>query len=438
MPSYDETLRYLYGLECRGIKPGLERIKALLKELGHPHHAYRSVLVGGTNGKGSTAAFIESVLRRAGVRTGLYTSPHLTRFNERIKVAGVDIGDHEVVSYTCKVRDAAQRLSGAAAGPSFFEFTTAAAFEYFRDKGVDVAVVEVGMGGRWDATNVLRPLVAVITNISLEHERYLGREINDIAWEKAGIVKEKGLVVTGIEDKGPLEVVERVCMEKEATLYRLGADFHIEMRGREGSFDYRGVHDPIRGLVPGLVGAHQVKNAACAIAAVELLREQGFPIEDEHIKEGIKETFWPGRFEVIKRSPLLILDCAHNPQGAENLARTLLAHKRGRIITVLGIMKDKNIEGILTEIVPVSDTVILTSPDVERAAPTGLLRQMLEGYSVKTLSGSTVKDACRLAMVEAGPADTICVTGSVYTVGEARAFLVEERPPSEGSPSMRR
>ncbi|MEK7772975.1 MAG: folylpolyglutamate synthase/dihydrofolate synthase family protein, partial [Deltaproteobacteria bacterium] len=295
MPSRKEILGYLYGLEARGIKPGLSRIKKLLRALGGPQKKYPSIHVAGTNGKGSTSAFLFSILGDAGFSTGLYTSPHLHRFNERIRTSAGPISDRDIVLTALKVRKAAD---GAGQDVSFFEFTTAMAFEYFREKKVEIAVVETGMGGRWDATNAVSPLVSIITNVGLDHTEYLGDGIEAIAREKAGIIKKGVPLITGVA-KGPaLKALRAAANRKRSRVFCLDKDFAFARKPGRRPFDYAGISRSLKNLSSGLIGAHQCVNASCAIAALEAIEEKGYNIPAGSIRRGLKEVDWPGRVEV--------------------------------------------------------------------------------------------------------------------------------------------
>jgi len=430
MPSYDRTIKYLFSLESLGFRPGLKRIRALLRELGDPHLSYRTVHVAGTNGKGSTSAMIEAVLTEAGYRTGLYTSPHLERFNERIRISRKLITDTEVVEVADAVRRASGKVKKSAGAPTFFEFTTAMALLYFKVKGVQIAVIETGMGGRLDATNVIRPLLSVITNIGLDHSEHLGDTLVEVAGEKAGIIKRATPVVTGEEGSGPLEVIKKASGRMGAGLYILGHDFSFRA-GRGGisaPFDYQGVNSSIKGLRLNLPGAHQMKNAALALTAAYLLRDNGFFIPDGAVRAGLKKVLWPGRLEIVMKRPLVILDGAHNPDGAAALKEALRRLRFRRLILVLGIMADKDIGGILRELSPLASLIILTRARTKRAAGTRLLKEKSPACGARRISARTVPGALRAALGEAGPGDCVTVTGSLYVVGEARRHIFRNRP----------
>lgn len=464
-PSYNDTLKYLYSLEKYGIRLGIERIKAILESLDNPQDKLNIIHVAGTNGKGSTAAVIASILLKAGYKVGLYTSPHFVRFNERIRIDGKEIPNKKIAELVERVRNASLQVgtySHTPLQPTFFEFTTAMAFLYFAEEKVDFAVMEVGLGGRLDATNVGRPLVSIITNIAKDHEAMLGNRIKDIAFEKGGIIKRGGILISAETKPTALNILKAECRRKRAKFYRLKRDFFIEnpplpiamlrsngspapfpkggakqippfKKGGEGGFAFKGRRWFYQNLTLNLLGRHQYLNAACALAALEILEEKGFSISEYAVRKGLQGVFWPGRLECISKKPLIVLDCAHNPAGAAVL-RDALENRFNykRLFLVLGIMADKDIKGILSILVPIADMVILTCPQIERAASLNLLYKHVPAYiklgkagqyadRVRRIEG--VKDACLYAMAEAAANDMICITGSVFTVGEAKKAL---------------
>ncbi len=333
--DYGDTLGYLFGLQRFGIKLGLANISALLKHLGNPHAGLRAVHIAGSNGKGSTAAFLSTILSRGGYRLGLYTSPHLIDFTERIRVNGVPITEEKVVQLTEQIRRVVEQMErGGELWPvddssslppnfdprkatiTFFEFTTAMAFLYFREAGVEVAVLETGMGGRLDATNVIDPLLSLITPVSLEHQQYLGKSLLQIAAEKAGIIKPGRPLLTTALQPGVVSLFEKKCREAKSPFYAWGRDF----RGRRlgpGLMSFQGRHHRWPKLPLGLAGRHQTLNASLALAAAEVLMEKGFSLEEKHLREGLAETKWPGRLELIGDSPRIILKgpTTRQPQG---------------------------------------------------------------------------------------------------------------------------
>jgi len=421
--SYPKAIEYLYSLQWHGIKLGLDNIRGLMTALGEPHERFRSVHITGTNGKGSTAAAIANVLQAAGYRTGLYTSPHLIDFTERIRVNGEPIPPERVARLTEGVRAAVGDIPA-----TFFEFTTAMAFLYFAESSVDLLVAEVGMGGRYDATNVLSPLVSVITNVDFDHQAFLGNTLEQIAFEKAGIVKPGVPLVTATDRPEALEVIRTVSREQGAPLYRVGNEVRTEGSSPR-RFRYQGIRRSYSDLNFALMGKHQLSNAACALAVLEILESHGLPVGESSIRQGLSTVRWDGRMEMIRPNPsaaAVLLDGAHNPAGARVL-RGFLEETRparpARLVLVLGILRDKDIDGILAELVPLADEVVLTRPGYDRAEPAADLKRRLEPFAVRSIVREPVEEAIRYAQSVATPADLICVTGSLYTMGEARSYL---------------
>lgn len=427
--DFESSLHYLYGLQSHGIKPGLSTTRTLLEALGDPQRSFHAFHVAGTNGKGSTSAMLASVLVRQGYRVGLYTSPHLIEFTERIRVNGICIPPARVSELTQTVRNAAEtHLSEPS---TFFEATTVMAFAHFADAGVEYAVVEVGLGGRFDATNVLTPLVSVITTIGLDHQHYLGETLESIAGEKAGIIKRRAPVIVGRIEPGPLGVIETAAAVHEAPSFILGRDFDV--RGDQPArFAYRGMSRAYDELSCPLQGRHQLDNAACALAAVETAIDVGLAIDEGSIRQGLDNVQWPGRLELIRRHPDLLLDGAHNVQAAEALAAHLkelqgrgAPGSRGRLIYIFGMMRDKDRRGVMNclALVPRASHFILTRAAHPRAAEPQELARDGEDLGLRLEITATVSEALACARALATRDDTICVTGSLLVVGEVRAIL---------------
>jgi len=429
--SYRETIEYLYALQKHGIKLALSNSVTLMKIMGNPHRKFRSVHVAGTNGKGSTSAFMASMLRAAGYRVGLYTSPHLVSFTERIRINNVPITEARTVELAQRVRDGYQSSSGGTAGlnPTFFEVTTAMAFTCFAEEGVDIAVVETGMGGRLDATNVITPLVAVITNIDIEHTEFLGNTLELIAGEKAGIIKSGVPVVTGAVQPSVIRVIKREAAARQAPVYRLSDDFNCKRisSGREQRFHYRGIKAACGGLTITIPGTYQVDNACLALASIECLRAAGVPVDEHALRSGLEQAHWEGRLERVAQKPDLYLDGAHNPASARMLAGTVRDMKRAyrRLVLVLGILGDKDYRGIVSELVPLADHVIVTKPEYSRAMDVAVLSSEVRALNASVETAETVSKAIVAAQAMAAPDDLILVTGSLYVVGDARAAFVE-------------
>ncbi len=423
--AFQETIEYLYGLQKYGIKFGLTNSALLMERMNGPHRRFRSVHIAGTNGKGSTASFLDSVLRAAGYRVGLYTSPHLVSFTERIRINGIPVSEQQVVELADRVRRCS--TGAEALSPTFFEVTTAMAFTCFAESGVDIAVIETGMGGRLDSTNVLTPLVSVITNIDLEHTEFLGPTLAAIAGEKAGIIKPEVPVVTGAAQPEAVAVLQEEAARKAAPLYRLPKDFGPEgiSPGLFPTFDYRGIAVNYAALRTSLLGRHQVLNASLALAAVECLAAAGVSVPEPAVRSGLEHAAWPGRLEQVGSRPDIYLDGAHNPASAAVLAEALgeLKRGKGRLVLVLGILGDKDHRGIIDRVVPHADRVIVTRPQYDRAMDVRALAGEVRRLQTDVTTADSVGEAIDLARRSAAEGDLIVITGSLYTVGDARAIF---------------
>ena len=420
--TYSSAVAYLYRLQTHGIKLGLETMTALTARLGMPQNRYRTVHIAGTNGKGSTAATAAAILQAAGYRVGLYTSPHLVDFRERIRVNGEMIPESRVAQLTNQL----QALSQPELSPTFFEYTTAMAFQHFADTAVDVAVLEVGLGGRFDATNVVTPMACAITTIALDHQAYLGSTLSSIAFEKAGIIKPGVPVVLGRLDDDAWRTIEQVARERQAPVFRIGEHFHTE--GEEPQqFSYGGVGTHYDGLTCVLAGRHQLDNAACALALLEAAAPQGIVITSEAARTGLQAVNWAGRLEVVDRRPTILLDGAHNPAAATALADFLTGadrlHPSRPVILVLGMMRDKDHRGFVEPLRSLVDEVVLTQADLPRSATAQELQSSLGDLLPHPHVVPSLSDAIALARQLATPDGLVCVTGSLMLVGECKAWL---------------
>jgi len=423
---YKEAIDYLYGLQRMGIKLGLENMIRILEAMGNPQERLAVVHVAGSNGKGSTAAHLESVLMKAGYRVGLYTSPHLVSFNERIRVNREEISDEDVVRFTNRILNALPELREAAAQDSplpvtFFEFTTAMAIDYFVRKGTDVAILEVGMGGRLDATNVCRPLLCIITSISLEHQDYLGRTLVEIAREKAGIVKGGVPVVLGTCHPKARAVVEEVCRREGAPLYYCGRDFRAE--GTPGCFSYRGIERSFPGLGTSLKGRHQVRNAALCLAAVEIMGGLGYPTPEEAVAGGLRDVLWKGR-QQYPGPPQVLLDGAHNPEALRTLCSSLKRDYRfQRLRVLMGVMSDKDYPRMLKMLAPVVHEFVFGRPHMDRSLDPWVLQAEAMRLGCRATVAEEIVQGFQDLMERAGQGDLICVTGSLFAVGEVLDWI---------------
>lgn len=418
-PAYDQALSYLYGLQKFGMKFGLSKTENLLQAFGHPQDRYPLIHIAGTNGKGSVAAMTASIFSRAGYRVGLYTSPHLVDFRERFQINGRLIPP----GLTLELIREVQERTNPEEPPTFFEFVTAMAFIYFAREKVDLAIIEVGLGGRLDATNVIRPRVTAITTLGLEHQEYLGSTLRQITWEKGGIIKPGTPLVTGVTQPAAREVIRRLCREQGAPLYVAGRDFHTR-RIAGGRFHYTGFGKEFKGLRNTLLGPHQVKNAGLALSLIHLWPLGDKAISEDHIREGLIQVHWPGRLEILHEKPRIILDGAHNPAAMKVLAGSLSEVRPAkRVLLVIGIMQDKDIPAILAPIVPLADRVFLTRAEYNRSADPERLRSLLVRDRGKCSVISALPQAIDQALIEAAEEDLILITGSLFVVGEARAYL---------------
>jgi len=415
--SIAETLKYIHSVKWQGVKPGLERTKELLSLMGNPEQSLKFVHIAGTNGKGSTAAIISSVLRAAGYRTGLYTSPYLERFNERMQVNGELISDHDLGHLTCGIRPLADSMLDS---PTEFELITALAMRYFLNRKCDIVVLEVGMGGELDSTNVIgTPEVAVITSIGYDHVREIGPRLVDIARAKAGIIKNNSDVVIYGGEPEVEAVFGNAAQETGSRLIR--ADFS-RIKSRQFSLD--GIKldiTPYGEMFTPLAGAYQPKNVTVSLTALELLREKGYVISDDHIVSGLSSVKWPGRFEVLGRDPVFILDGAHNPPGILAAADSLRCHFGDKkVIFVVGVMADKDVDSMLSHIAPLAEAFIAVRPECFRAMGAKELAEKLSAYGVPVVTRDAVWDGVTEALAMAGKDDVICALGSLFFSADVR------------------
>ena len=415
--SYDTALSYLYDLQKYGIKFGLSSTSNLLARLGNPHKNLKAVHIAGTNGKGSTAAMLSAMLTRMGVQVGLYTSPHLVRFNERFRINDQDVDDWGIMDVFLRVKDIVDEREP----PTFFEMTTAMALSLFAERGVNWAILEVGMGGRLDATNVIQPRITIINNVAFDHQEFLGCTLGRIAREKAGIIKQGVPLITAVKQPAALAVIKERCLAFAAPCYRVGQQIKVRSRGK-GCFSYRSLNWRLENLQLPLAGRHQLLNAATALGALEVLQQlDRLQLTSEQVQEGLSKTRWPGRLEWFSQRPPVLLDGAHNNAGIVSLRKALQEEfTYRRLIIVLGIMADKDLWGMLHRLAPLADHVILTRPRYERAAEPESLRKMAGEFANRTELIRSVPQALKRAMTMATAEDLVVVTGSLYFIGEVK------------------
>jgi dihydrofolate synthase / folylpolyglutamate synthase len=437
--NYNESVRALMSLgrelgapqQARLQKFGLENITALAEELGAPHRAAPCVHIAGTNGKGSTAAILESILRASGLRTGLYTSPHLERINERIRIDGVEISDADFGALWTQVRSSIERLLASgklASHPTFFECVTAMGFLAFAKHRVDFAIYEVGMGGRLDSTNIVQPEVAVITPIDFDHENFLGHSIQEIAGEKSGIIKAGATVVSSVQRPEAGAVIARCCEEQNAKLSEVAEFWQIDRIEPRGGGPYRTSAVAVRQkksipIEPSLPGRFQIHNALAAATTSVLLAERGFPISDEAMTRGIATARWPGRLERLSDQPVLYLDGTHNSSGARELVAFWQENFAGRrVIMVYGAVRDKPVDEIAGILFPAAEAVIFTEPRQPRAISATALGEMTGHFARRSVVIPDPFEALEAALEMASPEDVIFATGSLYLVGDLRGY----------------
>lgn len=432
--DYRQALNYIENTGKFGSRLGLENVSRLLDILGNPHRDLRIIHVAGTNGKGSTCSFINSMLIYQGYNVGLYTSPYLEEFNERIKINNVNISDEDLAQSVSRVSDAiSQMIEEGCDHPTEFEIITACAFLYFRDRDVDFAVIEVGLGGRLDATNVCIPLISAITSISMDHTEYLGDTLARIAFEKGGIIKDKRPVVLYQQSDEVESVISSICSERDSELFITENDkieyISEEMSSQSVNLEVMGHF--YSGVEISLPGRHQARNLAVALSVLRLLEisSEISQVDTEALYRSIRETRWPGRMEVIKTEPLTIIDGAHNPDGAAILSESVDRYLVGKKINlVFGMLRDKDILSVAKLLAVRADRIIITEPESPRAASSaevhGIILEALRGEDVPDITEiPDIEEAVRQAQSMAGDGEAVIYAGSLYMIGRVRSLL---------------
>lgn len=427
--DYQEALHFIHSTHRFGMKLGLDNMKALMNLLDNPQEKLKFIHIAGTNGKGSTSAMISSILQMQGYQVGLFISPYLEEFTERIQINREKIDKKALARITKEVKEKVDEMvSKGYDHPTEFEVVTAIGLKYFGDKKVDLVVLEVGLGGSLDATNIIsKSEVSIITSIGLDHMAQLGTSLEEIAGEKAGIIKENGKVVIYPQDKRIYKVIENKAKEKNAKVYFAEES---EIIRKENSFkgqvfSYKSKNLDLSTIELSLLGKHQILNAQTILKAIEVLRKKGYGILDSSILEGFKRVTWPGRFEIIHKNPMIILDGAHNMQGARAFSQTIEEFfPKDKIILIIGILKDKEVEKILKEILPVAKEIITITPDNPRAMEgKELVRQVKKiNPNIACTSLDSIEEAIKWALNK-NAKETIAFTGSLYTIGEVRKKL---------------
>lgn len=426
--EYNDVISYINSIERFGSRPGLVRVQNLLRRLGNPEKNLKVIHVAGTNGKGSVSTMISYILEKSGYDVGMYTSPHLENYNERIKINNKDISDEEFATAGEKIIKACQEcVENNEEHPTVFEFLTAMALLYFDEQSVDFVVLEVGLGGRYDATNVIEnPLLSVITSISMDHMDVLGDSIESIAFEKAGIIKKNCSTVLFFPNNKVYNIIKSVCESLNSQLYYV-SDMHIQnvRHSIEGiTFSINTDFYSYKDLKVSLIGEHQIYNTALVLLAVEVLRNKGIEISEENVRIGLEECYWPGRLEIVGKNPLILLDGAHNEEGALALAKAFEQYFHDQNITLLiGVLKDKPYELMLKQLLPYASKVVLTEPNSSRKLPIDELEKTAVKYSSYIYQNADIAQAYELALKLTNEKDVLCCAGSLYLIGEIKKMI---------------
>lgn len=436
-PGYKETMDFIKNLTKFGFNLGLERIRSLMERMGNPHNNLKIIHIGGTNGKGSTTAMLQAILQQAGYRAGMFISPHLHDYRERISINGRLIPPEDVVSGISEMRPFLEKMvEEGLEHPTEFEVSTALALCYFAKEKPDYVLLEVGLGGAIDSTNIATPLVSVLTSIGMDHMDYLGPTIEQITRVKAGIIKQGVPVVTSAGQPESLKILEEYAGDKKAKLIRIGQDVRWEMiEGQANCFTYHGLKETLPAIELSLLGEHQFANAATALAVCEVLRDDyGAEITTQALREGLKTVRWPGRLELISQNPKVLLDGAHNVDGIRSLVKALHTYAEGllrrkRLLLCLGMLRDKEIEEVVELIVPLADEIFVTKPDSPRAGEWEYVGRQAAKYLDPgriNFIEDPVQAACQ-GLKKLQPGDMLCVTGSLYMLAPVRKYLLDNR-----------
>jgi dihydrofolate synthase / folylpolyglutamate synthase len=426
--TYKEALNWIHGRLRFGIKPGLKRMEWMMKRLGSPEEKLQAIHIGGTNGKGSTVTFLRSILEAGGYSVGTFTSPYIEQFNERISVNGQAIGDQEILHLVNIVRPLADELEGTElGGPTEFEVITAMSFYYFVELNpVDIVIFEVGLGGRLDSTNIIKPIASVITNIGLDHTNILGNSHEEIAFEKAGIIKADTPVFTAVQQKEALRVIEDQAKQRNAPVYRLNHEFFIDFHQSQPKGEIFSIKSDfqLEKLEILMIGKHQTENAALAVVTAQFLNKlDGISVSEQAIRDGLRLAYWPGRFEILSQSPLVILDGAHNDEGVSKLVDELLKRYSNHTIhIVFTALKDKKLENMISHLDQAADKISFVSFDFPRAAASQDL------FKLSTSDNKEAVDDWKTFFNQEIPAlnegNLIVITGSLYFISEVKPHLI--------------
>jgi dihydrofolate synthase / folylpolyglutamate synthase len=425
--KYKEALNYIYSLTQSGIKLGLKNTAQILQQFGDPQLKKTTIHIAGTNGKGSTAAITESILKASGYKVGLYTSPHLLDFRERIQINRKMIEKHQTVDLIFKVKSVVESLKIPI---TFFEFGTVLAFLYFHEQNTDINVIEVGLGGRLDATNLCKAEISIITSISRDHTQYLGEDLEKITFEKASIIKESGTVFADIPEERLFQVANSIARKRKADIYRLGVDFHVSTETGEKDknlFNFRSGSRVLNNLTLPLNGRFQRSNAGLALSACLALNERGLNIKEEYLRQGLKMVSWEGRLETVFSNPTVVMDCAHNEASVRSMTMELRENfKFSRCFIVLGLMQDKKIKDVINILSPLGDEFFLVSVNPPRGEAPEKLAEKLNAHNKPSHTFETVSEALQAVKKITNQDDLICITGSIFLIAAAKKFFNDE------------
>ena len=425
--KYQEAISYIYSLTQSGIKLGLKNTARILQHFGNPQLKTPTVHISGTNGKGSTAAITESILRTSGYKVGLYTSPHLLDYRERIQINRKMIEKQQVVDLTLKIKSVVENLKIPI---TFFELGTVLAFLYFYRQNTDINIIEVGLGGRLDATNLCKAEISIITSISRDHTQYLGENLEHIAFEKASIIKDYGTVFADIPDERLFQVANSLAKKRKAEIYRLGVDFHVTSEATykdKNVFSYISGSRVLNNLTLALNGHFQRNNAGLALSACLALNERGLNIDEEHLRQGLKMVTWEGRMEKAFSQPTVVLDCAHNEDSVRNMTKELRENYNfSRCFIVLGLMQDKNIDQVIKILSQLGDKFFLVSVNPPRGETPEKLAERLKAQNKQSQTFGTVSEALQAVKQSASQDDLVCITGSIFLIAEAKKCFNDE------------
>ena len=430
--NYNQALEYIHGTRKFGSKLGLDNITELLRLLNNPQKELKIIHVAGTNGKGSTSSFLAGILKEGNYKVGLFTSPYLEKFTERIRINFKNIPENVLAQITQKIKGKVdEMIKNGFNHPTEFEIVTAIAFEYYKQSQVDYVILEVGLGGRYDSTNVIEnPLISVITPISMDHMNILGDTLGKIAWEKAGIIKNNSLVISQVQQKEAQDVIENVSNKMASELILVPINNSVLRQGNEygSSFDFTFNNHYFNNLEIKLVGRHQVYNALTALTAILTLRDRDLvSLTDEDIRKGLKNAVWPGRLEVLTRNPTFLIDGAHNLDGIKSLKRAIIElFKFDRLILGMGILADKDVDNMIKELSDIGDVLIITEPNIHRAMKPQEIAEKVSKYNKNFIVEEDIKNAVDKALEIADKNDLIVFAGSLYLIGDVRKYVIEK------------